>query len=451
MGLLDYVKSKLSGKGSSKAKAQLANRVYTLNPFGTDNKSNAEANALYLSCIDSYENTLSKLKPIVKMGGFPKTDMPNLTYLLTMRPNPMQNANSFWRQVAQSYYGENLAVIWIDRDYSELNPDRQVKNLWLVDTSMANFQVGATDSEKSYATTNQEIFSFRIGNKEIACGADDLIILARRPKVDNQYARSNEALNKLIDLIDKNFTGLKNTIANANVIRFIAVSPRVMSPADLKTRQDALNEVIKGVDSEGALYLDSAQSITQLNSGYGWTHTESIKDFMDWIYNYFQVPPEIVQGKATDDVYNMWIESAVSSFTEEASTELTIKLLPKGAVLRGRRIDIDCAQFFKCSQAHQTAKGTMLISSGVYYPNEIRELTGLPLLSDEDNIKVNRIDRVDVTAQEDGDDNSGDNDNADTDDGGGDDKKDDSNEGEGKTPPKKGDDSKDGNQEQDNQ
>lgn len=435
MGLIDYIKSKLSGKGSSTAKAQLQNRVYTLNPFGSDAKANADANALYLSCIDAYENTISKMKPVVKMGGFEKNDMPNLTYLLTMRPNPMQNANSFWRQVAESYYDENLAVIWIDRDYREQKPDQQVKALWLVDTSLSNFQVGASGGENSCATTSEEIFSFKIGSDEIACYADDLIILARRPKVDNPYARSNEALNKLIDLIDKNFTGLKNTIANANVIRFIAVSPRVMTADDLKKRQDALNEVIKGVDAQGALYLDSAQSITQLNSGYGWTHTESIKDFMDWIYNYFQVSPEIVQGKATDDVYNMWIESAVSSFTEEASTELTIKLLPKGAVMRGRRIDIDCAQFFKCSQAHRTAKGTMLISSGVYYPNEIRELAGMPLLSDEDNVKVNRIDRVDVSNQ---DDNNNDT-NADN---GGDDT--DNNDG-GDNPPQKGDDSEDGN------
>lgn len=438
MGLIDYIKSKLSGKGSSQAKAQLQNRVYTLNPFGSDDKANADANALYLSCIDAYENTLSKMKPAVKMGGFEKNDMPNLTYLLTMRPNPMQNANSFWRQVAGSYYGENLAVIWIDRDYREQKPDQQVKALWLVDTSISNFQVGASGGENSYATTSEEIFSFKIGNKEIACYADDLIILARRPKVDNPYARSNEALNKLIDLIDKNFTGLKNTIANANVIRFIAVSPRVMTADDLKKRQDALNEVIKGVDAQGALYLDSAQSITQLNSGYGWTHTESIKDFMDWIYNYFQVSPEIVQGKATDDIYNMWIESAVSSFTEECSTELTIKLLPKGAVMRGRRIDIDCAQFFKCSQAHRTAKGTMLISSGVYYPNEIRELAGMPLLSDEDNVKVNRIDRVDVSNQE-SDNNSGNN----TDNDVGDDTN--SND-DGGNPPQKGDDSEDGKQ-----
>ncbi len=404
MGFWEKFKSLLSGKGNPSAKQDNLYKVFSYSPFSLNPSAEDDVNAIYQSCIDQYSTTISKIKPIIAENHSKTDRFPNIDYHLRYQPNPMQTANDFFSQIADDYFHRTCAVIWVDRDYSESNHDRQVKNLWVIDTGVDNFKFSVTKSENGN-TPPRTIFSFTINGKQIVTYDDDIVILPWHPTHENPYIRSNKALQNILKISNRNFTGLEETLNNANIIRFIAQSPRVMSDADLRLRQELLNNTIKAVDSNGALYIDSVQQITQLSTGPGWNHSSEVKAFEGEIYDYFGLCEDIVNNKCSDDMYNQWIEGPVSAFIDKLETALTLKLFSREQIDCGLAVSIGTSPLYRRSRSHQIQLANVIVSSGVYYPNEIREIVGVPKLNDEDNIKVCRIDRVDAEEEQKGEEN----------------------------------------------
>ena len=380
-----------------KKKSGNSGSVIAMNPFGHPGDADGRANSIYCSCIDTFARVFSKIVPEIRQKDVKVTDMPNIQKLISMKPNPTQNAINFWKQVARGYMEQNIAVIYIQRDLRAIKDDNSVVALWVIDVARNNFNILSTGK----GATTRLNFSFDLNGQTIYADADDLVILVRSPTVENPFSTVNTALRNTLELINDNFTGLKKTIKSANVIRFIATTARPMSKDEIKKRQQEISEIISSVDSNGALYVDSANTITPINSSAGWTGTEQVLPFMNNIYAYFGTSERIVNGTASDDDYNNWAEVTLEPFAMEVGLELSLKLLRPGAIARGREIVFDTNCLFTASQDHRIKAGTLLINSGRYRPNEIRRLIGLPLLDEEEDTLINRIDRVDADEGED--------------------------------------------------
>lgn len=398
MGFFDKLKAVFSGNGNPSASEEKLVKVFSYNPFFGDSSSEEEANAIYQSCIDQYSTTISKIKPIITKKGMKADDMPNLDFLLRYKPNKLQTANDFYSQLADDYFHRTCSVIWIDRDYMKIKTDEQVKNLWIIDPVIDNFKISAVEDNDNFEKKLK--FTFNLNGTTRSCFDEDIIILPWHPTHENPYLRSNKALKNILRISNRNFKGLEETLNNANTIRFIATAPRVMPEQDLKVRQEWINKMISSVTANGALYLDSTQDVKQLASSPGWNHSSEVKAFENEILMYFELCEDIINNKCSDDVYNQWIEGPVSSFLDKLETALTLKLLPYSDIRRGRKIEVSSAPLYRRSRLHQIQLANTIISSGVYYPNEIRTIVGVPLLDDIEDVKVSRIDRVDASAME---------------------------------------------------
>ena len=390
MGIWSNLVKIFTGKKNNQAVGSSFQTLITLNPFGADTKANEKANATYESCISLYVRVLSKLKPMVFFEKNQDKEYPNIDYLLRFQPNPTQNAINFWRQVIDSYYTSNLAFIWIDRDLRKLKLDEQVRALYALDIADVNFQVAVDETTSAPVET----FLFNLNGVQKAVKADDMIVLARRPTIGNPYASNNEALKKIVQLVEDNFTGLTKSIKEAGIVRFIATSTRVLSDDQRKERQDRLNKLISEVGANGALYSDASEGIVPINSNNAWTGTDKVTPFIEQIYTYFGVSKSIVEGTATDDQYNNWVETSVDPFADELGVELSLKLLSRKAISGGRKIVVDTRYLFTASQAHRLQAGQLLVQSGYYYTNDIRRLAGVDPLPPEENILIKRLDRL---------------------------------------------------------
>ncbi len=389
MGLWNWIVSKISGKGSS-LNAINSTRMITLDPFLIANNANKEANSTYMSCINAYQKALSKIKPTLFYKGKPEDSDPT-NYLLQVKPNKVQNAVNFWKQVAFSYFANNVAAIWLEWDYGGRIPI--LKSLYCIDVTATNFEIKELDGNIYY--------QFNLNDKTIVSKSDEMIILVNSPSLQNPYVKNNEALNMLVNTINANYEGLQKVLKLANVVRFIAQSTQPLKPEDLQKRQQQISDQVAKVDGSGIFYIDNSQSIQQVTNQAKWATPDDVKIMNSEIYSYFGIPEAVVKGQAADDIYQAWVEQSIEPITMELEDELNSKLLTKTEREFGNKYLIDASKIYTASLTHRIQLSNALVASGGYSYNEIRKILGLELVSDDNNKFIERIDRVDTSQNND--------------------------------------------------
>lgn len=368
-------------------------QIVNFDAFPASQDEDKNLNSTYSACVNFYGGVISKLSPILSRNFKEIRDYPNLKYLLEFQPNRIQTSANFMKQVAISYFSLNIAVIYIERDWRGETPDKQIKNLWLIDVTDTNFQVC---SRQISVDQNEIFFSFMLNGKTMTANLNELIILTRSPSVQNPYFNENDPIKRTIQIINQNFHGIEKAIANANVIRFLATTTTNLNADVAKERQTILNDRIKQVTANGALYVDGAQAITPIPSTPSYQGSELVKPLNESVYEYFGLNAQIINGSCTDDQLNNLIETQIEPMTHEFEVELTVKLLAREAIAKGLRIVVDTSRLFTTSHQHRIQSAQVLIASGKFKPNEIRKLVGIELLPESDDEFINRIDRIDT-------------------------------------------------------
>lgn len=397
MGLFSSFIGKIIGKGSKQSPKNASASVLSLAPASGNFTGSAETNAVYQTCISASARISAKVQASLYLGEKEVNDRKELMSLLNLRPNKVQSSVNFWKQFWFNFYKNNMAIIYIQKKRSQIGTP--IEALWVIDPTSSTFSYGNADD-------GTPVFSFRLNAEKITCFEEDLIILARNTSAENPYVTNNKALRNNLMLIDKNFEGLEKTINTARTLRFIAQSVTPLKDDVIKKRQAFFNNSIN--EANGSLaYIDGAQSVQQITNDQGWTGTDDVQHFEDQIYDWFGIPKSIVNGSATDDVYQSYVEETIEPAMMELEQELTYKLFTTREIQGGRHIRMDTMDLFTASLSHRTAAVNALISSGKYRSNEIRGLLGLTKLPDEEDEIINRIDRIDSKKGEDNDGNQG--------------------------------------------
>ena len=366
-------------------------QIVNFDAFPASQDEDKNLNSTYSACVNFYGGVISKLSPILSRNFKEVRDYPNLKYLLEFQPNRIQTSANFMKQIAVSYFSLNIAVIYIERDWRGETPDKQIKNLWLIDVTDTNFQVC---SRQISVDQNEIFFSFMLNGKTMTANLNELIILTRSPSVQNPYFNENDPIKRTIQIINQNYHGIEKAILNANVIRFLATSPTILDESKAVARQTILNDRLKHVTANGALYVDGAQTITPIPSTPSYQGSELVKPLNESVYEYFGLNAQIINGSCTDDQLNNLIETQIEPMTHEFEVELTVKLLAREAIAKGLRIVVDTSRLFTTSHQHRIQSAQVLIASGKFKPNEIRKLVGIELLPESDDGFINRIDRI---------------------------------------------------------
>lgn len=394
MGLNNWLAKVFGGKGSkTDGKQSGLSSVYSFAPFASNYLANYEANSTYMGCIHSFSRIVSKIYPEVVINGNPNKQRAHLQYILGSRPNEIQNAVNFWKQVSDNYHSNNVAVIWLDWDYT--TAPRTLRSMWCIDTSESTFQIKSING-KAY-------FRFMLDSREMEVPSDELCVLTFSPSHENPYCTYNTALNQVISGINSAYEGMEKELKTSALIRFIAQSPSKMSKEELATRSSMISSMLSSMTS-GVFNIDNVATLTPVNQPQfaGSAMAEELKQFKNDVYDYFGMSASIVNASATDDQYQSFIEMSVEPFTYELSVELTNKIFTEKERSLGNEIIVDTGQLFTASQSHRIQSAQILIQSAKFYPNEIRSIMGLPLMSDEDNQIINRTDRIDSSGADKG-------------------------------------------------
>lgn len=360
--------------------------VVSFDPFNSDYSALKECNATYMSCISTYANAISKIKPALYFKDDVCPD--HINYVLGNTANKSQSSVNFWKQSIVSYFENNLAAIYLDWDYS--GPKRTLKGVWAIDVSDAFFEL--------LDFSGTLYFSFRLDSKKVYAPMEDMVVLVNIPSTKNPFITHSEALTNLVNAIDANFKGLTKALEMANVVRFIATANTVLPEPTIKQRQKKFSEMMNSIGSDGVFYTDNAQSMIQVTNQAKWASADDIKEFKGEIYDYFHVSQSIVNGTADDETINSWVELYVEPILQEIEQELTEKLLTQRERDFGNAIKINTSEMFTASVSHRIELGTALVTSGVFHPNEFRKIVGLRPLPKEEDELIKRIDRVDSTS-----------------------------------------------------
>lgn len=389
MGLFSTLKGIFSGNAKTVSDPS-PRGILTLGVSTESSTASMRTNIVCQAIVGRGSAILSKIDWVTTLGGREVYDRPALDRLVNYRPNPISDAIAFRQQFFRSYYENHLAVAWLE--YDHVSGPSKLRNIWLVDPIADHLKVSYDRKQKILA------FGFEFGGKKIMASEDEMIVLPFLPSVENPYLdpKANRALEDVLRLISDNFKGLAKSIASANILRWIAKSGSPLSPESIKKRQKLLGESLATVNEDlGVWYIDGAQDLTQVQNSNVWKSVDEVAKQESHLYEYYGIPKKIVDGTASDDEYQSFVEMSVEPVAMQLGRQLTNKLLTNGEFEHGRRIELPTNDLFTASQTHRINAATTLIQSGKFYPNEIRGIMGLDLLPEDENQIIERIDRVD--------------------------------------------------------
>ena len=96
------------------------------------------------------------------------------------------------------------------------------------------------------------------------------------------------------------------------------------------------------------------------------------------VYNYFGITDAIINNKATEIEYEMFIKNKIEPLARQIEQEFTAKLFTKREQEFGNRFEIDTFSLSVSTLSAKTALFSVASRQGVMNIDEMREIIGLP-------------------------------------------------------------------------
>ena len=313
----------------------------------------------------------------------------NITYfenltsrVLTQRANPFQNAAQFWKNLISRLMLDNnvfIEPIW--------DVDGQLKNLYILPKDYFEFElVGDTGKVK---------FSGMQKSYDLA----NLIYLNR---FANITGGSNNSLG-LYETVVQSLAEQAINVAKPNKIRAF-LQGKVNSGADAmlkeKDRKGVMRDFALNMDEnvQGVSYLDGKWEVTPVN----WQENDVNRDLMQFainiVYNYFGITESIINNKASEVEYQLFVRNRVEPLAQQVEQEFTNKLFTDREIGFGNKIELDTFNLTIGTMSAKAALFNVGLRQGVLAIDDAREMIGLPPLPDGLG-QMNRttLDTVDIS------------------------------------------------------
>ncbi len=366
MGLFSFIFGKKKDNGP--APSVTTQGVPVFSPIFTASQSK-EANATFMNCVASNARNFSKIVPTLVYKDEPSDRRRRLLRILQYKPNPRQNAATFWRTVGKSYFLNNVALIWPEYDFTY--PNDPIRALWPIDISAGSFQIAVTSSGKL-------VVKFMANGLERYEWLEDLIVLEREVNLNGNFGGFSAQIDQTVQVLSTASEGIISTITAANYVQYICSINHNVSPDALKARQ-------KEADS---LWFDQKSRVIMVNGGETLQRVEprgtipaadAIKVFKEDLYAYENTNEKIVQGTYNEDEWQAYYESCLEPLVNELSQELTNKLFTESEFFHGNRVEIRADPLQTASLKTRCAIVNALKGvAPVIVPNDLLKLLYLP-------------------------------------------------------------------------
>ena len=334
-------------------------------PVFTTRQGSMYESELVRAAIDARARHISKLK--VEIRGAAK---PKLQAQLRRAPNEFQTWGQFLYRTSTILDMQNTAFIVPIEDelgettgYYPILPSRCV-------------------IKESRDGTEWLVYSFSSGDTAAIefkkCG-----VLTKFQYSDDFFGESNTALNPTLDLIDIQNQGIAEGVKSSAAFRFMAKMTNFSNPKDLAEEQKRFTrENLKAEAGSLLLFPNTYSDISQIKSSPFVVDAAQRTAIETNVKNYFGVNEDIMQNKATGDVWNGFYEGAIETFAIQFTDVMTMIIFSSREVAQGSGIMATANRLQYMSNKDKLEYATNMADRGLMNRDEIRDMLQLPPLPD---------------------------------------------------------------------
>lgn len=342
----------------------------------------AEVNEARASCLQTNATYCSKaVFSSVRVGkdGEQIHDYPKLDKLLQVSPNPTMVAATFWERVAHYYFEYNNAFI-----YKETDAFGEIIALWSINPAGVEF---------ARISTGELLLKFQINGKEIVVPSSEVIHIQREVIKGAVFGdQSNEAIRRVLALINLNYKGMEQAILTSKAIRFIGeystkVSEDRKKEAAKEFTENYLN--IKNGDQVGIAYSDSGLKLTPIQQGA--QRTANYAEANQWnqaVYKYYGCPEKVIAGTATEEEMVAYHERTLEPFFMRVTQEMTRKIFTDREYDTGNRIVYSSRAFAYLPMKTRLDVFRAAREIGAFTLGTLGDIIGLPVPNDKRGVVV---------------------------------------------------------------
>lgn len=291
--------------------------------------------------------------------------------ILKYKPNPLQNATQFYKNVITKLLLDNNVFIEPVFDMTG-----NLKALYPLPTR--NFQLSMDNNDKNAYVQFYDAYQ----NPQEKYNLNNIIYLNRFNTLSGGQ-QSND-----MGLYEKVLQSLSEKIVNdasPNKPRALLQSNQV-GEGQLKDKdKKGATETLKASFAEnvqGIAYLDKKWVITPIN----WQENDVNKELMAFIvnlvYNYFSINENIINNKASEIEMAMFVKTTIKPLAKQFSQEFTNKLFTENEYYFGRRIEFDYNPLLVTTLQSEANIAQINIRNGIWSIDEARERMGYEPLPD---------------------------------------------------------------------
>lgn len=188
----------------------------------------------------------------------------------------------------------------------------------------------------------------------------------------------------------RNDLGLYETVIQALATQAIAVADPNKVRAIMQADATAQGQ-LKAKDAEGTMndlavnfsksvrgiaYIDPQWKITPINWNENDVNRDLMKLVIDIVYNYFGITADIVNNKASEIEYQLFVKNHVEPIARQIEQEFTSKIFTRMEQAHGNRLELDTFSLQVSTLSAKTAFISVAGRNGVMNNDEMREMVG---------------------------------------------------------------------------
>jgi len=314
----------------------------------------------------------------------------NITYyetptskVLTLKANPLQSSTQFWKNVVTQLMLDNNVFI---EPVFEINGE--LKELYVLPHDDFNFE---------FISAGAAVKFYNIGK---TYNLSNIIYL-------NRYSNINRGSTNNLGLYETVVQSLVQqaiNVANPQKVRALLQGKLGANGAlKEKDKKGTMDDIKANFDAnvEGIAYLDDKWNVTPINWQENDVNRELMQFVINIVYNYFGITEAIINNKASEIEYQLFVRNHVEPLAKQIEQEFTSKLFTKREIEFGNKVEFDTFSLLVSTLAAKTAFFNVGLRQGVLNIDEAREMVGLAPLPDgkgqmirvtADTISIEKVD-----------------------------------------------------------
>ena len=318
------------------------------------------------SIIERIATSCSKLKPEFVVPDGSGGSIPRVQRLFSSWPNDMQTWPEFLKLVSGRLFADTVTYVVPGYD-----PDRSINSLWSLKPSYVEVVEFEGEPWIRFHLMTGEIQAFPFY---------DVAILTRFQLTSDIFGGGNKPLVPTLRLMDAQRQAEEIALQTGANIRFIGKVSGMAHHEDIEKKKKAFADANLGPNNTSAVmaYDQSWEEIKQIKSDSYTINTDEMERINKALFAYFGINQDILESRFNEESWSAFYENVVEPFAIQLGEKLTKLLLTATQVRKGNRIMFSSSYLEYATTDSKIKVANLLMTAGLGYRNEVREIFQLP-------------------------------------------------------------------------